>query len=314
MSDDLFVLAFDGETVVVDVEIKQEPDTEMLLDGAALVPEEMFMSMEGLGGEWDSGQFSPLSTQPPQWPWSGLADEGKSVSLASAASTPVAAASSASSAGLTVDKKLLSALQQSARKAPAATTPASRLRMLAAKERHVSSDEEEEEDDDDDDDDSSSSSPRIKSESSLNRIPLPHNVTFYQLTEEQLATIDFKELVRLMREAGMTEKEINEAKARRRRLKNRLSARVCSNKKREKCAELADANSSLKGRVTSLDVENRQLKSENQRLSEINTALSKLTTEQTREIQALKAQLQQQTYLLLSAGIVGPDAPAAFAA
>ncbi len=182
-----------------------------------------------------------------------------------------------------------------------------------------SSEEEEEEDEEDEDEDMpprrGGSYMKIKQEDGyLPSVPIPHNVTFWQLTDDQLATIDFKELMRLMRDAGMSEKQITEAKARRRRLKNRLSARVCSNKKREKCTELSEANSTLKSRITSLDTENRNLRSENQRLLEINAAMSKLNTEQGREIQSLKTQVQQLSMLLMQAGLLPNDAPAAFAA
>jgi len=75
---------------------------------------------------------------------------------------------------------------------------------------------------------------------------------FEDLTDEDIAFMDFKELTRLMNAAGLSRQAIAETKARRRRLKNRQSARLCSNKKRELCNELATDKQKLLDDLKSL--------------------------------------------------------------
>ncbi len=89
---------------------------------------------------------------------------------------------------------------------------------------------------------------------------------FRDLTDAQLAHIDFKDLMKLMKDAKMSSKEIEATKQHRRRLKNRLSARICSNKKREKCSELAVSNRKLHDRIAQLERENRQLRASQEEL------------------------------------------------
>lgn len=87
--------------------------------------------------------------------------------------------------------------------------------------------------------------------------------TYDELTDDQIAFMDFKELMRLMLAAGLTRQDIAETKARRRRLKNRQSARLCSNKKRELCNELSSKNSELHDTIERLQREVERLKKEN---------------------------------------------------
>lgn len=128
--------------------------------------------------------------------------------------------------------------------------------------------------------------------------------TFYDLSDEQIANIDFKELTRLMSEAGLSDEEVSEAKARRRRLKNRHSARVCSNKKREKCSELTETNKSLGSRINRLESENRVLRSENLALKEQNAGFSKAYTENTQETAQLRQQVAELAQMLVNAGLL----------
>lgn len=82
---------------------------------------------------------------------------------------------------------------------------------------------------------------------------------FADLNDDHIAFMDFKELTRLMNSAGLTRAEITEVKARRRRLKNRQSARLCSNKKRELCTELSSEKSKLQDQLTALQKAHAQL-------------------------------------------------------
>ena len=75
---------------------------------------------------------------------------------------------------------------------------------------------------------------------------------FEDLTDDDIAFMDFKELTRLMNAAGLSRQAIAETKARRRRLKNRQSARLCSNKKRELCNELSTDNVRLQDELKAL--------------------------------------------------------------
>jgi len=135
------------------------------------------------------------------------------------------------------------------------------------------------------------------------------------LSDQELAMIDFKILTQLMAEAGLSKSEVADVKAKRRRLKNRLSARLCSNKKREKCSELEDTNRDLLAKLRQVAQENKTLKSETNRLKEANTALTKSSAEAQREAATLRAQVNQLTQMLARAGLEQNDLEgAAFAA
>jgi len=134
------------------------------------------------------------------------------------------------------------------------------------------------------------------------------------LSDRQLAMVDFKILMHLMTKAGLNKDQIAEVKARRRRLKNRLSARLCSNKKREKCSELEDTNRDLLSTLRDLSVENTSLRTETHKMQEANATLTKSSFEAARENAMLRAQVAQLTQLLATAGIVPDEEGAAFAA
>jgi len=139
--------------------------------------------------------------------------------------------------------------------------------------------------------------------------------TFYDLSDEQIANIDFKELTRLMAEAGLTDDEVSEAKARRRRLKNRHSARVCSNKKREKCTELTETNRVLQKKIAGLQSENGALRSENSALKQQAHGLTKAYTEHASEVARLRQQVSALSQMLVNAGMLAcVDDAAALAA
>jgi len=142
--------------------------------------------------------------------------------------------------------------------------------------------------------------------------PVPDSLE--KLSDNQLAMIDFKILMQLMEKAGLSPQQIAEVKSRRRRLKNRLSARVCSNKKREKCSELEDTNRGLMSTLRKLTVENQRLKEEQLKLQEANTSLTKSSFDAARENAMLRAQIEHLTQMLSDAGLMGASASAASAA
>jgi len=131
------------------------------------------------------------------------------------------------------------------------------------------------------------------------REPQPQRLE--DVSDNQLATMDFKILMKLMDKAGLTAEEVNEVKSKRRRLKNRLSARVCSNKKREKCSELEDTNRVLVQELNQLRHENERLRQES---SSLQTALHKQALDAAQEAAVLRVQIAQLTQLLANTGLL----------
>eukprot|EP01147_Barroeca_monosierra_P006470 gene6470-9346_t len=144
---------------------------------------------------------------------------------------------------------------------------------------------------------SSSNSPSMQCRSQGSPPGLTYDVkSLDELTDHQLATIDFKILMDLAARAGLNNEELSEVKSRRRRLKNRLSARICSNKKREKCSELEETNKKLMDRVKSLA-------SENSRLQNMNAIYVKDLSNYQQEVTSLNKRIEHLTRLLLQQGI-----------
>jgi myosin heavy subunit len=134
------------------------------------------------------------------------------------------------------------------------------------------------------------------------------------LNDHQLATIEFKSLLALMAKANLSDAEVAEVKARRRRLKNRLSARVCSNKKREKCSELQHTNVQLERDLVEMQKANHDLKQQNEQYKQMHETYAKEMYEKTQENEELKKQIEQLTSLLLQAGVMSSPVDASFAA
>lgn len=82
---------------------------------------------------------------------------------------------------------------------------------------------------------------------------------FADLTDDDLAFMDYKELVRLMSAAGLTRQQVDDTKAQRRRLKNRQSARTSSNKKRELCSDLLEDRIRLEEQLRGLQAAHEKL-------------------------------------------------------
>lgn len=68
------------------------------------------------------------------------------------------------------------------------------------------------------------------------------------------------DLERICQRTGFSEEEIKEIKAQRRRLKNRLSARECSSKRRQQSGAIEVENDVLQGRLAELAAENATLR------------------------------------------------------
>jgi len=100
---------------------------------------------------------------------------------------------------------------------------------------------------------------------------------FADLTDDDIAFMDFKDLTRMMTAAGLSRQEIAETKARRRRLKNRQSARLCSNKKREMCQELATEKSKLQDQMNLLQQQYTRLQRDHSALKQQYEALLRQT-------------------------------------
>jgi len=73
--------------------------------------------------------------------------------------------------------------------------------------------------------------------------PVPSS--FHDLTEEQVATISYRDLNKLMTRSGLSAQQVNEAKQLRRKVKNRLSARICNGRRNVTRDQAASTEASL---------------------------------------------------------------------
>jgi len=190
------------------------------------------------------------------------------------------------------------------------TAPPRQRRTFSEQQQHQREAEEEEEEEEEEEGEGEGE----EEDSSSGPAPFICVASFWDLTDEQLATIDFKELTRLMKDAGLSEAQIGESKAKRRRLKNRLSARVCSNKKREKCTELTGTNRQLLQRIKELERDNKKLRKETDSLTGLNHQLSKAASDASQETLQLRTHVQHLSQLLAQAGLLSSMDGAAFAA
>lgn len=92
----------------------------------------------------------------------------------------------------------------------------------------------------------------------------PENVR--DITDEQLGIIDLKLLVKLMEKAGYTEDEMQATKTRRRKIKNRNSAKGSANKRRVQMNSIATVNDKLIQVVSGLKSQNDKLQNTNKEL------------------------------------------------
>lgn len=133
--------------------------------------------------------------------------------------------------------------------------------------------------------------------------PLPSS--FHDLTEVQIATISFKNFTKLMAKAKLTDRQVNEAKKLRRRVKNRVSARLCSTRKRVKCVTTETSNYSLNHKVSQLTAHNENLLNQHMLLQERCIELQKSDAQHTREKLFMEAENQRLRALLEQATAAG---------
>jgi hypothetical protein len=140
--------------------------------------------------------------------------------------------------------------------------------------------------------------------------PLPES--FHDLTEVQIATVSFKNFTKLMAKSKLNDRQVHEAKKLRRRIKNRVSARTCSTRKRVKCTTTQSSNQLLAQRVAQLSTHNENLLNQHMLLQERCIELQKNEAQLTREKLYAEAEctrmrglLKQATDAGLSAGLTG---------
>lgn len=122
--------------------------------------------------------------------------------------------------------------------------------------------------------------------------------SFWDLEEEMMALISYKDLAKLMAKSKLTEKQISDAKKLRRRVKNRQSARVCTTRKRVQVHKTENTNDQLHEQIQMLTVQNQALTTQNTTIDQQVTALRKSEAEAVREKLAMQAEVQRMQVLL----------------
>jgi len=122
--------------------------------------------------------------------------------------------------------------------------------------------------------------------------------SFWDLEEEHIALISYKDLAKLMTRSRLTPKQINDAKRLRRRVKNRQSARVCSTRKRVKCHSTASTNAELHAQLKVLHRENESILNQHTLLQHQLIALQKQEAEAVREKVAMEAEVARMQKML----------------
>jgi len=136
--------------------------------------------------------------------------------------------------------------------------------------------------------------------------PLPSS--FHELTEVQIATVSFKNFTKLMAKSKLNDRQVHEAKKLRRRVKNRVSARLCSTRKRVKCTSTESSNQLLAGRLAHLSTHNENLLNQHMLLQERCIELQKNEAQLTREKLYAEAECTRLRDLLkqaTDAGLLG---------
>jgi hypothetical protein len=122
--------------------------------------------------------------------------------------------------------------------------------------------------------------------------------SFWDLEEEMIALISYKDLAKLMVKSKLTDKQVSDAKKLRRRVKNRQSARVCTTRKRVQCHKTESTNDQLHDQISMLTMQNQMLTTNFATLDQQVTALRKSETEAVREKLAMQAEVQRMQTLL----------------
>eukprot|EP00041_Stephanoeca_diplocostata_P020227 m.450107 g.450107 ORF g.450107 m.450107 type:complete len:368 (+) comp21509_c0_seq1:99-1202(+) len=122
--------------------------------------------------------------------------------------------------------------------------------------------------------------------------------TIDKITDFELAYIDLADLMRLMKSAGYTEEQIRQTKVKRRKLKNRNSARGSATKKRSQFNTIANTNKQLSDMVQDLRSRNTALMNANTRLQRATEQARIVAVEAVRERKAYQQELERLTTLL----------------
>lgn len=136
------------------------------------------------------------------------------------------------------------------------------------------------------------------------RISPPDSID--KLTDFELAYIDLQDLMRLMEKAGYSEEDIKRTKIKRRKLKNRNSARGSATKKRSQFNSIASTNKQLSDLVTDLKNRNSTLLNVNQQLQRQTEQARRMAQEAVRERIAYQQEVQRLTKML---GDMGKSVP-----
>lgn len=126
--------------------------------------------------------------------------------------------------------------------------------------------------------------------------PLPDS--YWRLKEWQIAAIAFKDFIKLMNKTKLSDKQVKEEKRRRRRIKNRYSARQCSERKKTKVLTTEDCNAELRSHVAEVSLVNESLRSQHMLLQERFIELQKSEAEVMREKIFLTAEVERLHKLL----------------
>ena len=125
---------------------------------------------------------------------------------------------------------------------------------------------------------------------------------FNQLTDKQLTYISQPDLRRLIENAGLSKEEIQKVKDKRRKLKNRQSAKVAVGKKKIQFQGLAKSNTLLSATVVDLEKKNTQLKDQNERQKQELQQSQRTKTLYEQEIARLQQMVRQMGGAVASAG------------
>jgi hypothetical protein len=101
------------------------------------------------------------------------------------------------------------------------------------------------------------------------------NVDIFQLTEQELGDMQFKQFSELIATSGLSATQIESFRTVRRRVKNRRCAKKCSKRKRTRYSKVNEANSKMQEDMDQLAAKNDALRRENERIVRERDVLAK---------------------------------------
>lgn len=122
--------------------------------------------------------------------------------------------------------------------------------------------------------------------------------TIAKITDFELAYIDLSDLMKLMEKAGYTPEQVRQTKIKRRKLKNRNSARGSATKKRSQFNTIATTNKQLSDMVSDLRNRNHALSSANGRLQRQTEQARIIAAEAVKERKRYQAEIERLTMML----------------